>query len=336
MKSSGLLLIFLCAAGACFSQKTRKYHADSSNIFTIKYLEIHPDINNTAGENHSLLFGNIEVFDVRFDTTNIGTWVASHYYPYIGYVFENRKINFDNGLADALKIYVSGSYKQQYSDTTLVCFIKQFHLTRRDTADKNQSPNENFGELRTEVECYFKVTDKLYPATRIDTSFINTVVVKENKVTESVNDLLISDFLKALFSKLNKINKAKVFQRTASEMDEIDLKYMRRLNLPILRTNIYPKGVFVTFDEFKNNNPSITEFKIKKEKYKSISLLDKDGLAINTMKIFGFSDGSKLWISFGNYCFPLIKTGNAFEFYVTINPFIKLLADMNMDTGKPY
>jgi len=65
-------------------------------------------------------------------------------------------------------------------------------------------------------------------------------------------------------------------------------------------------------------------------------LFDSTGNIINSLKIFGYCDGKRLWISFGNVYFPLVKTGNSFQFYATISLAIKILADLNMETGKPY
>jgi hypothetical protein len=114
--------------------------------------------------------------------------------------------------------------------------------------------------------------------------------------------------------------------------------YSNRFNLPILTDTFYRKGIYKNFEEFKKNEPSVTHFKIKKEKFESISLIDEEGNYMNTMRIFGFSDGKNCWIQHGNYCYPLIRMGNSFEFFWTISASImgnvRLLMLVDMQSGK--
>ena len=71
-------------------------------------------------------------------------------------------------------------------------------------------------------------------------------------------------------------------------------------------------------------------------KRRSTMLYDSTGTIVNSFKIFGYCDGEQSWISLGNIYFPLLKTGNGFEFFITLTSDIKVLADLNMETGKPY
>ena len=69
----------------------------------------------------------------------------------------------------------------------------------------------------------------------------------------------------------------------------------RRKNIPILSEPV-KKGVFLTFNEFKNNQPSVISFSKKKMPKKKIyEITDEKGNVI--LDYFAYYDGEKLAIA---------------------------------------
>ena len=138
-------------------------------------------------------------------------------------------------------------------------------------------------------------------------------------------------------------------KKTLSEINDFSAK---RNNLVILQDSIIKKGVYLSFDEFANNQPSITDFKIKKMRYgafKSEPYLEKpDGEMIS--EYWGYSDGKEM--RFGKFGNELIyRNGNTFEFYVLVKLnntsdvtaaiggnqlYLKMPYQLDMETGLPY
>jgi hypothetical protein len=338
---TAVLLLFFCN---CFSQKNGNPHSDQKLITDVKYLKINDDVIPFAKSNF-LRFTTAVVKDVRFDTTNIGTWFQLHYYAYVGYIGENRKINFKNGLSRFMQNCLQASLVTGINDTSLVCFIKEFHINRKDTLKASNAPDEVFCQLKADIECYYNINQKLYPALKIDTTIIDVIKTEKRKVDDLFNENFFSEFFNAFCNKINRTNIRKVIQRSSSDSISLINKYNERFNLPILKNNTYQPGVYLTFSEFKNNKPSVTNYKAKTtsklnlsamQTTKSTALFDSFGNIINSLEIFGYCDGKQLWISFGNFYFPFVRIDNGFEFYVTLTSNVRILADLNMESGKPY
>ena len=141
------------------------------------------------------------------------------------------------------------------ADTSCFLFIKQFHGDQRDTLRNPDAPDKNYGQLKIELDCYYAIQNSLYPAFKIDTTIIGVIVARKRKVDESISTELLQPFFEALYSKFSKTDPQKVFKRNALTIDEVYNKYNSRFDLPILNDQIYRKGVYLTFNEFKNNQP---------------------------------------------------------------------------------
>lgn len=75
----------------------------------------------------------------------------------------------------------------------------------------------------------------------------------------------------------------------------------------LLTTKSFRYGIYKTFQEFRDNAPSITsEFKIKtigEGKYLHYLLFDKRGRPVRD--VYGFSDGKKIYVNAANYSQPV-------------------------------
>lgn len=90
---------------------------------------------------------------------------------------------------------------------------------------------------------------------------------------------------------------------------------MQRFDKPILQAQQLQAGVYKTFSEFINNNPSVKQYEFKKNKKVAILYTrtgDNDWLP--ERKAFGYCDGKVIWINAANVFRPLVRQGNTFEF----------------------
>jgi hypothetical protein len=87
--------------------------------------------------------------------------------------------------------------------------------------------------------------------------------------------------------------------------------------VPILADSNYPRGVFLTFDEFRNNAPSIRDFQVNRTRHGEVDVVyirSADNQFRATRDLFGYSDGKQLFLRYGNTYCPLKKIQESFYF----------------------
>ena len=317
-----------------YAQDISKYLKDSSDLIRVKDLNIKLGEINKSELTQHLPFGLIRVFDVRYDTSLIGTYAqfTNAFFPGIN----NSKLTLEGGIKKSFENGLNVRYRSFFDNTNneLVCFITQFRILRRDTLNETEGAGQSVGQLRIRIEAFLKTQEGYTAAFKIDTIFIeNLKVLSKREVTSELRENMVVPLFDHLHDKVSNTIWEEVFKRKIFSQEVVFDNYLKkRFGLPIL---VQPpaKGIYMTFKEFKNNKPSIQEFSIIKEKFKTISLIDKNGNYINTLKTFGFSDGSRCWIQNGNFSYPLLRSRNSFLFFITIIQNIKVLASIDMEDG---
>ncbi|MEO8414003.1 MAG: hypothetical protein ABI472_10100 [Ginsengibacter sp.] len=332
------LTIFYCVSFLypSYCQDARRYSRDSGDLRNIPDMQIVLDTSDRFAGNNGFIFKSIRIEDVRFDTTNIGMYAIAKnaLFPAI----KNYKINFKNGAANSLHAYLNNFFTKNLSnedeDKKLVCFLKRLNVTRRDTIVDNVKLTSTFSQINFEMEVFLKSADNYYAAFKIDTLLIESIGTRKSEITDEIKNYLLMPVLRIVQERINNtVWNTIMNKKSFLESVVINNYFNNRFNLPIL-TQPYKKGIYTSFTEFKNNTPSITGFTVKKGKSGTISLINANGDYLVTTKMFAFSDGEKCWILKGNFCYPLMRTGNSFEFFLTIIYNLKILLAINMETGE--
>jgi hypothetical protein len=96
---------------------------------------------------------------------------------------------------------------------------------------------------------------------------------------------------------------------------EIDSFNNARFNIPILNENPR-KGIYVNFEDFKNNTPVDSPFTVDKSKRGDfLYVKNKKGEDILQTEIWGYSDGKNSFIYSAENYFKLTRYGNTFIIY---------------------
>ncbi len=359
MKGAFILILLLFIQYASIAQFYTGNKKDSSKMFVAKYIYFDLDNNKKDTATVQLPFSNISFTDVRYDTT----FVAINWREPVPAMFNktyNRKYNCNNGLASNLTRYFNNYYSisNQTSGKQLLCYIKKFSITLhyellKHLNDGSELFNDAAGDFKNdisiEIECYYKTGDDLYPAMRLDTNY-SIRYQKGKLLTDAVKEML-----QPLMYKMEHINFDNVLKRNQYTIEQIAKRYTDRFNLPVLTADVPKKGVYKSFAEFRNNAPSIDSFIVSADKLKynaadenhanATSLVNKAGQKhsnavflydahhdlINPSGIFGYCDGTTFWMQYGSFFYPLVKTGNSFEFI-----YIYHYADLNLHTQIRY
>jgi hypothetical protein len=279
-------------------------------------------------------FSKVTFYDVRYDTTHIALYAEAS--AMIVPIFKNYKIDMEGGVASSFSTYMNHQVRCDSSaQQEVVCFIKNLRVLRKDTMVEHVSAIKTIGQVKLTAEVFYKVNNLYFPACRIDTVLVNEVGVVRKEIGSNIKEHLLVPMLELVKSKITSTDWAMVKTRRAyTDSTVLGNYYTRRFQWPVLTQPTFKKGLYLTFEEFKLNNPSVANFVVRRDKNNTISILDDKGNYINTNTIFGFSDGVSPWILRRNFGYPLLRAGNSFEFFWTVTDYYKILLALDMETGE--
>jgi len=309
VKQIPLLLLLLCSCHI-YAQDLKQIAQDSSRLKSTEtdYIDLVSNFQTTQKFNSP--FESIVFKDVRFDTSSIG---VTNKVPLLGDKNRFKYIHFWSGLAGSLNAYFSKLLNLPDNTTNktdqLICYIKKFRVIEMDSTYEVNAKKERELRVKSVIESYYLHDSKMYPAFRIDTAISGRLA--ENKEGYFLIDTLLQSFTE----KIHKIDTSKILHRNAYTQGDIVSRYQQRFDLPILNAQTFAKGVYVSRDEFFKNTPSIAEYEWKPDK--KVNLLytkDNNGQWNVTRKnIFGFCDGTNIWIVAQNSFYPAFRRENTFE-----------------------
>lgn len=305
MKTFFLALLLLFFTDLFSQQTDNQYLIDKDIIRNIKSENLVPRQTRFT-ENKHIPFTKITVRDFRFDTTQFGMMY---------YMKESKgwseKINFEGGMANAINSYLDNYFKNNFSGSSgeLFCSINYMQFFTHDTTRSQKALNKSWKYLRAAFSCYYMVNNKYYRAFMMDTTIIRKIN-KRKSGTLSIS----TDMINILAGKIANIDSVSLIQTQSYSWELISLVLNNRFNIPILTTAQPAKGIFQTFGQFKKNDPGIKDFTYTIAPTHTITFFDAQKQVLNLQNPFAFSDGTTSWIIIEKRAFPLIKTGNTFEY----------------------
>jgi hypothetical protein len=294
-----LLLVFTVPSAAQWSSRNEKM---SFGSFDYRFEK--PDTTI------SLPFSALLVHDIRFDTTRIGVMNTSFNGP--------KFIQLPGGIRN-IQDYYNGLIRTSPGSRILHCFIRKLYLTDRIEAGIDDSEarlrSGDFEDLEKSgiyftAEFYEQEQDQYRALYRFD-----TLIASRLKVKRKSADYLESA-LKASLGKISQLDLARIHERgkvlTAQAIDSFNTA---RLSLPVL-TAPPAKGIFFTWEDFKQNRPSDLPFRIESDK-KGNFLYLTNGKGGETLQreLWGISDGYDRYIYAAGNFFKLVRSGNGFTLY---------------------
>ena len=317
-----LSAFLLLTASALFAQGDNPDNV-RARIFELTVKTVPPDTLR-------LPFESIKVIDSRFDTSKLGYRISTTF------SFRSKinvqKIVLRPGIATGIENFFNEYYRQNFTRNgkTLLISIKRLWINnvprRQGKNQRKDIDRRSQQDIYARFEYYFGSQNAYVPLKRVDTVFQLTPDKKvedydpkdENKLPffcfaleKMVENVNYTFYIEAL-GKKNKMS-----------LEDIDRYNATLKDIPILKEPV-KKGVFLTFSEFKNNQPSITSFsKRKLLKKKIYEIIDERENVI--LDYFAYYDGEKLAvakqladlsgsnISQDNY--GMYKVNNSFQFY---------------------
>jgi hypothetical protein len=305
MKYTFASLLFILNALNGLSQKTSDKDIGYQNYINaeieLKYNHDSPKI--------AIPFKTVVVYDYRNDT-GVNAFIE------IKSLFNIQKkyYTFPEGSAEAIKTYLNKvTTPDLNSEFTLVLIIRKLWASSEIENSKSYDTDNRMQEayipgLKSTFEFYAEKDNLFTPIKRFD-----TILVKNDQISNIITDL-ISETLKASMRNIAQINPGHHSEKKKKLLfSQIDSFSSIHKHLVILQDTPLKKGVYKTFNEFKKNSPSIQDYEIKKTgKADLLFVKDEAGNEYPTRAIWGFCDGTFIYIKSANIFFKLEKFKNNF------------------------
>jgi hypothetical protein len=248
-----------------------------------------------------LTFNEIDFVDSRLDTSGIGFTIKKFN--------KVSRLDLAPSVPKAFEKILNNNFTSHFGNDSikLVSFIKFLRIGLYDSVLKAQTINKGIYKVKCEIESYLLYQNNYYPAFRIDTVYF------KDKGSINHNSELLNPIILALINKCTNVNSSKVFKRKKYWVNEISSIYDERRKLNF-EGSAPSKGLDKTVAAFKQNNPDLTDFKVKLNR-KSITIVSAEDSLIETRHYLLYSDGSKVWINTPEGFYPLIRNKDCYEYY---------------------
>lgn len=319
MKSIFLFLLFpIFSIGQ--ASKTKK--DDPRKLNSLRYVL---ESNFIAPKEIKLPFSSIRVIDNRYDTSKIGFNFTSRFLASKRKSFD--KIDFKEGVEKSFEQFYNSYYENAFDNSgyKLVLVMKKFWLSliaRNKSKAINIVKFEAGGEsIYYKIDYYLEKNNQYLPLKRIDSVFnINDKTFDlVNRTMEDKGRLIfVKNILKYFVEKYDFSMGINAFDNSPKKSYiEVQNYNKKMFNLKILQDSAFAKGVYLSFEDFKENKPSLLNFTEKRMRYSATRneeyIEDVNGKAIN--QLWGYSDGN--FFKIGIYSHDKIyRTNNTFEFFI--------------------
>ena len=280
------------------------------NKYNIKSIEI------PAPENriHLAQLRCVYIMDARPDTLAIGLAQKGSHSPFF--------ITTNNEFSSDVKIFTDKYIGFDSANSlSLIMIIKKFWMSGGAYNDEAQNlqnivpdtSDEKTSNLEARIEFFMQKGSDYFALYRFDTTITKKILLSKDASG------LVREALTASFSKLivldPELQQIAATRRKFSRT-EIEAHNKKAFDFPILNDSIPVKGVYFSFEEFKNNKPREKDFEVVRDKLTDmIFIRQPDGKSVAIRDAWGYCDGKNQFIkSLDNY-FRLQRRGNAFYIY---------------------
>jgi len=166
--------------------------------------------------------------------------------------------------------------------------------------------------IDVKIEFYLHDGNFFYPMYRYDSVISKTLTISE------YGPQYIALALRLSMQKLAQMDTKvpAIMNKTKFSLSEINLHIQSEYNVPALRDTAFKQGVYMSFNEFKNNNPSKADFELKKDRRADIVYIkQQDGTDYVARNIWGYCDGKNVYVASADNFFLLQRVANAFYIF---------------------
>jgi|SRR6185312_15139351 len=298
-------------------QVSRNRHHENLDVHRFLTREIR--ITSVGSRLRLKKIGGITVIDARPDSLSFGLIQSAGSKPVFLQAskgvklevehFLDRYLQFDSAHGPGRiilvldKLWLSDELNQQKDP---------YSANRIENIDSEKVYAESASGIAIRAELYFQDQSGYYPLYRYDSTIAGARTVAEY-AGGYLQEALVScvQNLKKWDSAVENLTKSRKLS-----WEEIDRFNKRKFELPILANTLLREGIYMRFEDFRNNRPSYDRFTVKKNKLTDeIYILDStDGESI-VSNLWGYCDGKNVFIRSLKNFYLLQRVNNSFYFY---------------------
>ncbi len=285
-----IILVLFLKSIEVFSQKDQVSEKDSPNErFDYFYFKLKL---SKVSEKKVFPFNSVTVLDERLDTTKLG-------YSFINSHIPRKKFCFQDGTKKEISTFLHGYLHENYSilNNTLIVCLKKFWIVSYAKKDY---------DLFLKIEFYLKDDSCYRPLYRIDSMFSARL-----DLTTFIENALIQTT-----SRLDEVSIFEYKQLICVSSNQLEAFNQKPKQVPVLKEKMAAKGVYLNFEQFKNNRPAFTDFVVSFDNLTDIIYVkDHNGKDSSVINAWAISDGEIAYLKYGYNFFPLFRSGDNFDFY---------------------
>jgi hypothetical protein len=263
-------------------------------------------------------FRRFVVVDLRPDTQRIGIHT---FVPTIGHP-HNRQLVFRQSAAGEIAQYLNTRYARADAPYTALIVLRSLWLSDANylREDRVKNPTIIFERthIRLKAEVYAASDSGYMPVLRFDTlqSYVKSNQYDNLNSYYSLWDKDLAAVLDDMADSTSALAIAKAGRGRILRLDDILQFNHSRFDNAITSNATMTAGVYKSFDEFKNNAPSIQNFEIRTEKKNRVLYIKgEDGTSYYSHDAWGYCDGNNIYIMRDGMLYPAWREGQAFYFY---------------------
>lgn len=251
-------------------------------------------------------FSKTEFIDCRSDTSKLGFVMAGQFNDY-------HRVIFPQPTAAYLSETMQKFYNSNPDTKENVAFVlKHLWVSERLVTPATYARSLLIGSIDylsfcyVNVDCYAESNGQYKLIGKID-----TVVSVRKWIVNAADDLIKKTFFEAI-SKANVFFKNRNNAETSIDRERLIANYKSGFDFPVLKAANLTKGVYLNYNEFLNNNPSVKGFEVVKTK--KTEIIKSENIADSVLaRSWGYSDGTTLNIRVANNYYRAVRLANTFE-----------------------
>lgn len=254
--------------------------------------------------------GGILVHDVRFDTSSVGLEESA---------MEIRMIKLSKGFHGSIaEFFRTRTSFDKNSPLTLHFFVKRMVLSNHIYYNASQSSrkfdNVEVPGIAFTAELYLQDNNSnvYIPVFRIDTT-----ITGQKQINFGGGQMYVEAALSACLKKMMDTNWQKLHSSGRKlEAKQLNEYYTKRFAIPILQTTEPTKGLYLSYDDFRNNKPHPIDFTVEEgDKGDFLYIKNEKGDQILQHELWGYCDGKDMFIFSASNYFKLTRNSNSFIIY---------------------
>jgi hypothetical protein len=263
------------------------------------------------------IFSHFEVIDERPDTARIGvhTNMKTFRRPY------DRQLIFDRSASSAVAAWLNNHFSRPGAPYTALIVLRALWLSdaRYIREDLVRDPDRRFEKthIRLKAEIYAIKGDRYLPLLRFDTLQATKKMTYYASLRAPYSDWgnNLASILAELADSSSSIMTRKQDGSRWISFEDIRQFNTSRFEAPIGKADVLTRGVYASFEEFRNNSPSVRDFEVKVEDNHRILYVREAGNTYYTHDAWGYCDGKDVYIMRDGILYSAWREGKAFYFY---------------------